>query len=164
VGALLHAAGLRVVYTRTATSPAWGPCITERAAIGNREHAAAAVSIHGDGGPASGHGFSTIIPASPIPAAGLTSAMIAADERLALAVRDAYHTTTGVPYSDYLGSAGMYRSNEYGGTNLSHVPKIFIETANMRSATDAALIVSAAFRQSAALGIARGIEAFLQHG
>jgi N-acetylmuramoyl-L-alanine amidase len=164
VGAILRADGLRVIYTRTANIPAWGPCINERAAIGNRAHAAAAVSIHGDGGPASGRGFFTITPAAPILATGLTAAMVAADGRLALAVRNAYHQTTGVPYSNYLGSAGIYRSNEYGGTNLSHVPKVFIETANMRNASDAALIVLPAFRQSAALGIAHGIESFITHG
>ena len=164
VGAILRRDGLRVVYTRTASSPAWGPCISERAAIGNRVHAAAAVSIHADGGPASGRGFSTILPASPIPSTGLTAAMVAADERLAVAVRDAYHAATGMPYSTYLGRDALYRSNEYGGTNLSHVPKIFIETGNMRNATDATLLTTSAFRTRVAAGIARGIENFLRVG
>ena len=47
---ILRAAGARVVLTRT-TDTGWGPCITERAAIGNRAHADAAISIHADGGP-----------------------------------------------------------------------------------------------------------------
>jgi N-acetylmuramoyl-L-alanine amidase len=158
---LLRRAGAKVYLTHTATSPAWGPCITERAALGNQLHAAAAVSIHADGGPASGRGFSTIIPASPIPAVGLTSAMVAADLTLALAVRKAYASATRMPYSSYLGSQAIYRSNAYGGTNLSRVPKIFIETGNMRNATDAAMLQSSAFRQRAASGIANGIALFV---
>src|ERR1051326_558440 len=48
LAALLRAAGLTVVLTRT-TDSGWGPCIDERAAIGNRARAAAAISIHADG-------------------------------------------------------------------------------------------------------------------
>jgi N-acetylmuramoyl-L-alanine amidase len=40
------------VLTRDAATP-WGPCITERAAIGNRAQADVALSIHADGGPTS---------------------------------------------------------------------------------------------------------------
>jgi hypothetical protein len=82
------------------------------------------------------------IPASPIPGVGLTGAMIAADLRLALAVCDAYLAATGMPYPSYLGSQGVYRSNAYGGTNLSRVPKIFIETgclSQQRSGNESAI-------------------------
>lgn len=158
----LAQAGVRVALTHTRTSPPWGPCITERAALGNQLHAAAAISIHADGGPASGRGFATIIPASPIAAVGLTSAMVASDLKLALAVRTAYASATGMPYSSYLGSQAVYRSNSYGGTNLSRVPKIFIETGNMRNAIDAGKLESAAFRQRAAVGIANGVLQFLR--
>src|SRR5207244_9812030 len=47
---LLEQAGARVVLTRT-DDKGVGPCITERAAVGNRAKADAAVSIHADGGP-----------------------------------------------------------------------------------------------------------------
>ena len=161
VRTLLRAAGATVILTHTATKPAWGPCITERAAIGNRNNAAAAVSIHADGGPAGGRGFTTIIPAAPLPAIGLTSTMIARDQKLAIAVRTAYQSATGMPYSTYLGTRAIYASNDYGGTNLSRVPKIFIETGNMRNSTDAALLESPAFRQRAAQGIASGITRFI---
>ena len=161
VVALLRKAGATVILTHTRSSPAWGPCITERAAIGNRSHAAAAISIHADGGPPSGRGFATIVPAAPLPAVGLTAAMIARDRRLAIAVRNAYAAATGMPVSSYLGSHGIFPSNAYAGTNLSRVPKIFIETGNMRNAGDAARLESAAFRQRAAVGIAAGIRAFV---
>src|SRR5581483_2579724 len=58
---LLRHDGIRAVLTRTGNT-GWGPCITERAAIGNRNHADAAISIHADGGPAPGHGFHVIEP------------------------------------------------------------------------------------------------------
>jgi len=164
VVALLRKAGATVILTHTRTAPAWGPCITERAAIGNRNHAAAAISIHADGGPPGGHGFATIVPAAPLPAVGLTAAMIARDRRLAIAVRDAYTAATGMLVSSYLGSRGISPSNAYGGTNLSRVPKIFIETGNMRNAGDAAKLESGAFRQRAAQGIATGIRAFVAGG
>jgi N-acetylmuramoyl-L-alanine amidase len=161
VRTLLRAAGATVILTHTATNPAWGPCITERAAIGNRDHAAAAVSIHADGGPVGGRGFTTIIPAAPLPAIGLTRTMIANDRRLATAILRAYHAVTGMPYSTYLGTHAIYASNAYGGTDLSYVPKIFIETGNMRNRTDAALLESPAFRQRVARGIASGITRFI---
>ena len=155
---ILRAEGARVVLTRT-TNTGWGPCITERAAIGNRAHADAAISIHADGGPASGRGFHLIYPP---PEAGLISTGLAAnDRRLALAVRDAYRAT-GMPTSAYLGSQGLDERSDLGGLNLSHVPKVFIETGNMRNGTDAALLESASFRQKAAAAIARGLRGFLR--
>ncbi len=49
LAAKLRARGARVVMTRT-TNSGVGPCIDKRAAIGNRAHADAAISIHADGG------------------------------------------------------------------------------------------------------------------
>ncbi len=51
----LEAEGVRVVMTR-ATDTGVGPCIDRRAAIGNAADSDAAISIHADGGPASGRG------------------------------------------------------------------------------------------------------------
>ena len=47
----LEAEGAHVVLTR-ATNIGVGPCVDQRAAIGNAAHADAAISIHADGGPA----------------------------------------------------------------------------------------------------------------
>jgi N-acetylmuramoyl-L-alanine amidase len=58
---ILKAAGVTVVLTRTAHTP-WGPCINQRAAIGNRAHTDAAISIHADGAPPDGRGFDVIYP------------------------------------------------------------------------------------------------------
>jgi N-acetylmuramoyl-L-alanine amidase len=160
--AILRRAGAKVILTRTGTRPSYGPCIDQRARIGNRAHADAAVSIHADGGLSRGHGFALIAPASPIAATRLTQRMVDRDVALARALRKAYLAGTGVPVSTYLGSHGIYRSNEYGGTNLSHVPKVFIETANMRNAGDAALLVQPRFRARAARSLAAGLAAFLR--
>ena len=44
---------------------------------------------------------------------------------------------------------------------LSTVPKVFIECANMRNATDAALVTSLRWQATAARAIAAGLTAFL---
>jgi N-acetylmuramoyl-L-alanine amidase len=87
--------------------------------------------------------------------------MVARDVALAVAVRDAYDRATGLPTSSYAGHAGVLRSDGYGGTNLSRVPKIFIETGNLRNAQDAALLLTPAFQAREAAGIVRGIADFL---
>ena len=137
---ILRAAGARVVLTRTSNA-GWGPCITERAAIGNRASADAAVSIHADGGPASGRGFHVIYPPS-IP--GLTDDIAKPSKCFALRMRAAYRSGTGLPYATYLGGRGLSVRSDLGGLNLSDVPKVFVEAGNMRNAADARLLESAA--------------------
>src|SRR5205823_487933 len=155
---ILRAEGARVVLTRT-TNSGWGPCITRRAAIGNAAHADAAISIHADGGPASGRGFHVIYPPS---IQGLTDDIARASRRLALAVRVAFARGTGEPYSTYAGRAGLDVRSDLGGLNLSDVPKVFVETANMRNAADTRRLESGAYREREALALARGLAAFLR--
>jgi N-acetylmuramoyl-L-alanine amidase len=157
VAAVLRGRGVTVVLTRDASTP-WGPCINERAAIGNEAHAAAAISIHADGGPADGRGFHVI---EPLLVAGHNDGIIEPSKQLALDVRDAFHAATGLPFSTYLGHDGIDARNDLGGLNLSTVPKVFIETANMRNATDAGLLEDPAFRQRIATGIADGLINFV---
>ncbi|MCU1427767.1 MAG: N-acetylmuramoyl-L-alanine amidase [Actinomycetia bacterium] len=158
VASILRGAGANVVLTRS-TNDGWGPCITERAAIGNRAHAAVAISIHADGGPTDGHGFHVLYPPS---IAGLTEAIAANSLRLANDVRAAYHDGTGMPYSTYAGGGtALMARTDLGGLNLSTVPKVFIETGNMRSAGDAAMLTDPGFRQRAAVAIANGLARYL---
>ncbi len=82
--ALLRSAGARVVMTRDSNTGV-GPCITQRAAIGNRAHSDAAISIHADGGPPGGSGFAVLVPA-PIPSRANQS-IIPPSRRLALSLR-----------------------------------------------------------------------------
>ncbi len=156
---LLRKDGAKVVLTRHSDTGV-GPCVTQRAAIGNRAHASAAISIHADGGPAGGSGFEVIEPGL-VP--GYTNKIIGPSRRLGLDIRNEYHATTGEPYSDYVGMAGLDVRTDLGGLNLSKVPKVFIECANMRNSIDAARLTSAAFRQRVAVAIAAGFAAFL-HG
>jgi N-acetylmuramoyl-L-alanine amidase len=146
---ILRAAGARVVLTR-ASNTGWGPCINERAAIGNRAHADAAISIHADGGPSGGRGFHVIYK----PGA-------AQSHRLARAIRAAFRSGTGEPYSNYVGQDGLDVRSDLGGLNLSDVPKVFIETGNMRNAVDAKRLESADYRRREAVALERGLEAFL---
>jgi N-acetylmuramoyl-L-alanine amidase len=159
--ALLVAAGARVIVTHTATSPPYGPCIQQRAEIGNRAHADVAISIHADGGPPSGHGFAAIAVAGPLTHTGLTSAMVAADLRLAEAIRAEYPAATGIAPSNYLGSNGIFRSNYYGGLDWSLVPKVLLETANMRNRAEGDSLEQPAVRQRIARGIELGLARFL---
>ena len=154
---ILRGAGARVVLTRT-SSRGWGPCITRRAAIGNRARAAAAISIHADGGPAGGRGFHVI---HPVRIRGLTDDIAAPSRRLAQAVRAAYRAGTGLPYATYVGGSGLVARSDLGGLNLSDVPKVFVEAGNMRNARDAALLSDPRFRERIARALARGLDAFL---
>jgi N-acetylmuramoyl-L-alanine amidase len=155
--AILRAEGAIVVLTRNSNSGV-GPCINQRAAVGNLAHAEASVSIHADGGPSGGVGYQVILPGNVGPNAG----MITASDRLGRWLHAAFHAVTGEPYATYLGGGSGYTTRtDLGGLNLSTVPKVFIECANMRSATDAARVVSSSWRQLAAAGIAQGITHYL---
>ena len=153
---VLQAAGAHVVMTRT-TNDGWGPCIDQRAAIGNDAHADAAISIHADGGPPDGRGFHVLMPAN---IAGYTDDIYAPSHRLGVDVRDAF-LATGMPTSTYYASQGLAERTDLGGLNLSNVPKVFIETGNMRNSTDVALLESGDFRQREAEDLAVGLSRFL---
>jgi N-acetylmuramoyl-L-alanine amidase len=153
---LLRARGADVTLTRK-DDKGVGPCITERAAIGNRLKADAAVSIHADGASASGHGFHIIEPV----AVGENATMVPRSAKLGMALRDAYHEGTGIPYSTYLGEKAIDKRKDLGGLNLSTVPKVFIECGNMRNKGDAAKLSSASFRQRIAESLAKGFTDYL---
>jgi N-acetylmuramoyl-L-alanine amidase len=157
LAALLRREGARVTLTRHDDTGV-GPCVTQRAAIGNHVHADAAISIHADGGPPGGTGFEIIEPGL-IP--GHTGKIIQPSHRLALDLRRAYQAGTGEPYSDYIGNQGLDVRTDLGGLNLSTVPKVFIECANMRNAGDATRLTSPAFRQRTAAALAAGFTTFL---
>jgi N-acetylmuramoyl-L-alanine amidase len=156
VAADLRAAGATVVLTRTSNTGV-GPCITQRAAIGNQAHANAAVSIHADGGPPAGYGFAVLEPVAD----GINATIVAPSAVLGTDLRDAFASVTGEAVSTYDGTNGIQPRDDLGGTNLSTVPKVFIECANMRNPADAAKVTSPAWQALAAKGIAAGLTAFL---
>ncbi|WP_433465323.1 N-acetylmuramoyl-L-alanine amidase [Spirillospora sp. CA-128828] len=153
---LLRAAGAKVTLTRK-NDTGVGPCVTERAAIGNRLHADAALSIHGDGAAPSGHGFHVIVP-KPV---GKNAGIVAASGRLGVAIRDAYRSGTGIPSSTYVGKDGLDTRSDLGGLNMSTVPVAFIECGNMQNPGDAAKMASGAFRQRMAESLVKGFENYL---
>jgi N-acetylmuramoyl-L-alanine amidase len=154
--ALLQAEGATVVMTRT-TDTGVGPCVDQRAAIGNNAHAAVAVSIHADGGPVGGRGFTVI---EPLPV-GPNNGIIAASDVLGSDMVRDYEFDTGMPTSTYDGTNGISQRSDLGGLNLSTVPKVLVETGNMQNPTDAALLEDGQFRQQVARGLAAGITTFL---
>ncbi|WP_327676561.1 N-acetylmuramoyl-L-alanine amidase [Kitasatospora sp. NBC_00458] len=158
--AVLAARGATVVLVHDGDR-AWGPCIDERARAGTTAHADAAVSVHGDGGPAGGTGFHVIMPAKVVAGRADTSAIVAPSHRLGLLLRDSFRTATGEPYADYTASQGLDTRSDLGGLNLSTVPKVFIECGNMRNPTDARRMTDPQWRQQAAQGIADALTTFL---
>jgi N-acetylmuramoyl-L-alanine amidase len=156
VMARLEDLGATVVLTRQ-DDDGWGPCIDERAAIGNRNNADAVISIHADGGPESGRGFHVIRPADTV---GLTDDIYEASALLAVAVHDSY-METGMPVADYIGADGYTERDDLGGLNLSDVPAVFLETGNMRNDEDAVLLADPGFRDTAAAAISAALVRFL---
>jgi N-acetylmuramoyl-L-alanine amidase len=158
--AILRAAGAKVILTQNGKTT-FGPCVTQRAAIGNRARADAAVSIHADGGPADGYGFAVLVPLLVRNSVADNSMIIEPSRRLADAMLQHFAAVTGQIQSTYLGSGGIQPRGDLGGLNLSIVPKVFIECANMRNAADAAKVTDEHWRQAAARGIADSLAAFV---
>lgn len=72
----LESRGITVIMTRSSNDGV-GPCVNERAAIGNNSGADAVVSIHGDGDDASAEGFYALV-AEHDPAGSAGSCQVAA--------------------------------------------------------------------------------------
>jgi N-acetylmuramoyl-L-alanine amidase len=135
----LEAEGAQVVMTRSSNAGI-GPCVTTRAAIINDAHADVAVDIHADGGPVGGRGFAVLEPVADGPNDGV----IASSDAFATIMRNTFGSVTGMPVSTYDGVDGLQPRDDLAGLNLTTVPKVLIETGNMRNAADAALLVTPA--------------------
>ncbi|MER7465245.1 N-acetylmuramoyl-L-alanine amidase [Streptomyces sp. NPDC097981] len=158
---VLEARGLKVVLTHEADRP-WGPCINERARIGNEAAADAVVSVHADGVSEGNRGYHVILPAKVKGGAADTAPIVGPSRDLGERIASNFARTTGSAPANYLGSGtGLVVRDDLGGLNLSTRPKVFIECGNMRDAKDAALLTSPEWRQKAAQGIADGIVGFL---
>ncbi|MFJ8809716.1 N-acetylmuramoyl-L-alanine amidase [Streptomyces sp. NPDC102490] len=159
---LLEKQGATVKLTQDGDRP-YGPCVDERARIGNEAKADAAISIHADGSGAGNRGFHVILPGPVHDGAADTRAIVAPSAELGERVAGGFVRITGTAPSNYLGDGtGLVTRTDLGGLNLSTVPKVFIECGNMRDATDAALLTSGSWRQKAAQGMSEGIVSFLR--
>ncbi|MEU0332895.1 N-acetylmuramoyl-L-alanine amidase [Streptomyces sp. NPDC006193] len=159
---LLERQGATVRLTHDGDDPAWGPCVDERARIGNTARADAAVSLHADGSAPGNRGFHVILPGAVHAGAADTRPIVGPSRDLGVRIAGNFLRETGEPPSNYLGDGtGIVTRTDLGGLNLSTVPKVFLECGNMRDSKDAALLTSGAWRQKAAQGISEGIVSFL---
>ncbi|WP_432169637.1 N-acetylmuramoyl-L-alanine amidase [Streptomyces sp. 1222.5] len=162
LGTLLEQQGATVKLTRDGDTPPWGPCVTERAQIGNEAHADAAISIHADDSAEGDRGFHVILPGTVHAGAADTRPIVGPSRDLGARVADFFLRETGEPPSNYVGEGtGFVTRTDLGGLNLSTVPKVFIECGNMRDSKDSALLAYGAWRQKAAQGLFEGIADFL---
>jgi N-acetylmuramoyl-L-alanine amidase len=152
----LDAEGASVVVTRSSNEGV-GPCIDQRAKIINAAQANVAIDIHADGGPISGRGFAILEPVAD----GPNDSVISASETFGADVKASF-LGTGMPVSTYDGTDGFVFRDDLAGLNLTTVPKVLIECGNMQNPTDAALLTSTTFQQSAALALAIAITNFLR--
>ncbi|MXG26207.1 N-acetylmuramoyl-L-alanine amidase [Streptomyces sp. YIM 132580] len=154
---LLQARGARVLLTHDDDRP-FGPCIDERARIGNEAKADAVVSVHADGSAVGNRGFHVILPAAVEGGGADTSKIVKSSADLGARIAGHLVRTTGSAPSNYIGGGtGLDTRDDLGGLNLSTVPKVFVECGNMRDPKDAALLTDASWRQKAAQGMADGI-------
>ncbi|QOV38684.1 N-acetylmuramoyl-L-alanine amidase [Streptomyces ferrugineus] len=159
---LLEKQGATVEFTQDGDRP-WGPCIDERAEIGNKAKADAVVSIHADGAGTGQRGFHVILPAKVNEGAADTGPIVTPSRDLGERIAGSFVRATSSTPSNYVGDGtGLVTRKDLGGLNLSTVPKVFIECGNMRDSKDAAMLASDAWRQRAAQGISEGIVSFLR--
>ena len=153
LGTLLTAEGWRVIFTRQDNSE-WGPCVDARGRTADRPGVVALLSVHADGGPASGHGFHVIWPTSIV---GFTDKTVASSSALAASVRDAMMASGFTP-ATYIGSRGLDNRGDLGTLNRAPVPSMMIESGNMRNVADDRMLSSDAGQQQIAVAIANGFE------
>ena len=146
--------GVRTQLSRDSDN-AVGPCIDQRAAQANAMRPDAIVSIHADGGPASGSGFHVNYSSPP-----LNDVQAGPAVQLAQAMRGAL-IQAGLHPSTYIGSDGLYGRADLAGLNLAQYPAVLVELGNMKNADDAARMESADGRAKYAAAVTAGIVAFL---
>ena len=150
----LSALGVRTAMSRGDDSGP-GPCVDQRAAMANALKPDAIVSIHADGGPASGRGFHVNYSSPP-----LNDAQAGPSVQFAQTMRDQLQAA-GLTPANYIGQGGLYPRSDLTGLNLAQYPSILVEMGNMKNAADAALIESPEGRQKYADAVVRGIAGFL---
>jgi N-acetylmuramoyl-L-alanine amidase len=150
----LNQMGVRTQLSRDNDSSA-GPCVDQRAALANAMHPDAIVSIHADGGPASGSGFHVNYSSPP-----LKDAQMGPSVQLAHTMRDAL-VQAGFHPSTYIGSDGLYGRHDLAGLNFAEYPAILVELGNMKNADEAARMESPDGRAKYADAVTQGIVVYL---
>jgi N-acetylmuramoyl-L-alanine amidase len=152
---LLLARGYRVAMTRT------GPTIhlgdgngnIARARFCNRRHAALMVRIHADGSADRAlHGVSSLVPAWH---RGWTDDIYARSVRAGRALQAAVAGATGAA------NRGIVQRSDLTGFNWADVPVVLVETGFLSNATEARRLKTPSYQQRVAVGLTRGVSAFL---
>jgi N-acetylmuramoyl-L-alanine amidase len=157
VRTILQAHGVRVVLTRP-NDTGVGPCVDQRAAIGNAPDVSAVISIHADGAPSSDHGFHVCYASRPPAGAAVEAKSV----QLSHAIHDALLSGSGLAPAAYIGDGnGYFPRSDLAGLNLATGPATFLEIGNMRNGSDASLLSSSAGRARIAAGVAAGILTYL---
>jgi N-acetylmuramoyl-L-alanine amidase len=157
VRAILQSHGVRVLLTRTDDTGV-GPCVDQRAAIGNEPGVAAVVSIHSDGAPSGDHGFHVCYDSRPPAGAAIQSRSV----QLSTFIHDALLRGSGLVPAAYIGDGnGYFARSDLAGLNLAMEPATFLEVGNMRNGSDAASLSSTSGRGRIATAIAAGILSYL---
>jgi N-acetylmuramoyl-L-alanine amidase len=154
IRSMLNQLGVRTAMSR-GNDNALGPCVDERAAMANALRPNAIVSIHADGGPASGRGFHVNYSAPP-----LNQAQAGPSVQFARIMRDQLEAS-GIPPSNYIGNDGLYGRADLAGLNLAQYPAVLVELGNMKNPADEALITTVEGRQKYAAAVVNGIAGFL---
>ncbi|OBI83003.1 Rv3717 family N-acetylmuramoyl-L-alanine amidase [Mycobacterium sp. E740] len=150
----LSALGVRTAMSR-GNDTGLGPCVDERAAMANSLKPNAIVSIHADGGPATGRGFHVLYSSPP-----LNDVQAQVSPRFAGIMRDQLQAAGFVP-STYVGSAGLNPRSDIAGLNLAQYPSILVELGNMKNPVDSSLMKTPEGRKKYAEAVVRGIAGFL---
>jgi N-acetylmuramoyl-L-alanine amidase len=150
----LTALGVRTAMSR-GNDTGLGPCVDERAAMANSLRPNAIVSIHGDGGPATGRGFHILYSSPP-----LNQTQAGPSVQFAQIMRDQL-TASGFVPSTYTGSNGLDPRSDIAGLNLAQFPSILVECGNMKNPVDSGQMKTPEGRQKYADAVVRGIAGFL---
>ena len=153
---LLESQGATVIMTRK-NNAGVGPCINQRAAITNR--ADIALSIHADGNVKKGaRGFHVIVPA---PKNARSKQAAESSHELGESIRDSLVRGKRIPVSNYLGHNGIDIRSDLGGLNLSTVPKVLVETGNMKNKDDMIVLGTAPGQDALAVSLVSGLARWL---
>ena len=124
-----------------------------RARFCNRRHAALMVRIHADGSSdRSLHGVSTLVPAWH---RGWTDDIYARSLRAGRALQRRSSARRAPP------NRGVVQRSDLTGFNWADVPAVLVETGFMTNPTESRRLKTGAYQQRVALGLARGVAAFL---
>jgi N-acetylmuramoyl-L-alanine amidase len=150
----LTALGVRTAMSR-GDDTSVAACVDARADMANALKPDAIVSIHADGGPASGRGFHVNYSSPP-----LNQVQAGPSVQFAQTVRDQMQAAGLVP-ATYIGQGGLYPRADLTGLNLAQYPAVLVECGNMKNPADTALLESPEGRQKYADAIVKGIAGFL---